>query len=68
MDDVVDLVKEKAGSGRKLAQALGITHQAVSQWKRVPLEHIEEIEKRWGIPREQLRPDVYNGRRWAAAP
>lgn len=47
------------GTARALAAALDITPQAVSQWKKVPIFHVLEIEKLTGIPRHELRPDVY---------
>lgn len=36
-----------------------ITPQAVHQWRRIPVEHVLTIERVAGIPRHQLRPDVY---------
>lgn len=48
-----------AGGIRPLARALGITHQAILQWKRVPAERVIEIERITGIDREHLRPDLY---------
>ena len=38
-----------------------ITPQAISQWNRIPAERALDIEKLTGIPRHQLRPDL-----WAA--
>ena len=51
----------KAGGASKLARALGITRQAVEQWKGrvVPPEHVLEIEKITGVSRYELRPDIY---------
>lgn len=42
-----------------LAEAIGRTKQAVNQWKRVPGELVPEVERATGVPREQLRPDLY---------
>jgi len=44
-----------------LADALEVTQGAVSQWmnKRVPAERVLEFEKLTGIPRHELRPDIY---------
>lgn len=42
-----------------LAKSLGITPGAVSQWVRVPAERVVEVERATGIPREELRPDLF---------
>lgn len=51
----------EAGGASKLARALGITRQAVEQWKGrgVPPEHVLAIEKITGVSRYALRPDIY---------
>jgi DNA-binding transcriptional regulator YdaS (Cro superfamily) len=54
---------ETAGSMGKLARILGISQQAVSQWREVPTRHIIAIERATGVPREVLRPDLYRRRR-----
>jgi DNA-binding transcriptional regulator YdaS (Cro superfamily) len=48
-----------AGGKRKLARLLGISHQAISQWRSIPAKHIIKIEEVTGVPRERLRPDLY---------
>lgn len=47
------------GSARKLAAKIGVSHQAISKWRRVPAEFVVVMEKATGIPREELRPDLY---------
>lgn len=42
-----------------LADELGITNSAVWQWRRVPAERVIDVEKFTGIPRHELRPDLY---------
>lgn len=54
-----------AGSVSALARALGITHSAVSQWRKVPAERVIDVERATGIPREKLRPDLYPSERAA---
>jgi DNA-binding transcriptional regulator YdaS (Cro superfamily) len=48
-----------AGSLRSLARLLGITHQAIMQWDKVPAERMLQIEEVTGVARERLRPDLY---------
>lgn len=42
-----------------LAMQLNISKQAVHQWRQVPATRARDIEGITGIPREELRPDVY---------
>lgn len=44
---------------KRLASELGVTTGAVSQWSRVPVERVLEVERIVGIPRHELRPDIY---------
>ena len=43
----------------ELARRLGITRQAVDQWRKVPATRAVEVERETGIPRHELRPDVF---------
>lgn len=47
------------GKAKALAEALGITPQALSQWQQVPPLRVLEVERITGIPRHELRPDLY---------
>ena len=40
---------------------LGVHKSTVLRWqeRKVPAERVLEIEKRFGIPRSKLRPDLY---------
>lgn len=62
----VELVIAKAGGMRALARALGINYQAIQSWKEIPAKRVLEIEQATGIPREQLRPDLYGPPRAAS--
>lgn len=42
-----------------LAMQLDISKQAVYQWRQIPATRARDIERITGIPREELRPDVY---------
>ncbi|MBC3421816.1 MULTISPECIES: YdaS family helix-turn-helix protein [Pseudomonas] len=50
-----------AGSGKALADLLGVTPMAVSYWKTrgVPARQALPIEKATGVSRHELRPDLY---------
>jgi cyclic pyranopterin phosphate synthase len=59
-------VRGAAGGAVALARRLSavgrpITSQAVSQWTRVPARHVKNVEQITGIPRFQLRPDLFDG-------
>ena len=41
----------------EIANALDIRVQAVSQWRRVPIQRVAVVSEITGIPQEQLRPD-----------
>lgn len=43
-----------------LARAIGITKQATHQWRGpIPAERVPAISKAFGIPRHELRPDLW---------
>lgn len=48
-----------AGGPTKLAEGLGVTRSAVSQWQRIPAERVLDVERITGVPRHELRPDLY---------
>lgn len=50
---------KQAGGGAKLAGALNLKRQAIYQWQRVPADHVSAVEQITGIPRHELRPDLY---------
>lgn len=47
------------GSLAGLADPLGISIQAVSQWDEVPPLRVLAVERVSGVPRHELRPDLY---------
>jgi DNA-binding transcriptional regulator YdaS (Cro superfamily) len=57
--DATKLAIQRAGGGSKLAEKLGLTRQAIYQWQRIPPERVQRVEEVTGIPRHQLRPDLY---------
>lgn len=50
---------EAVGGQKTLAEKLSIKSQAISQWDRVPVGRVLTIEELSGIPRTELRPDIY---------
>lgn len=66
-ESALTLAKERAGGTAKLAERLGITSQAISQWRKVPVERVADVEAATGVPRSVLRPDVYPPGREVAA-
>ncbi|WP_454021274.1 Cro/CI family transcriptional regulator [Azospirillum sp. Marseille-Q6669] len=51
----------RAGGAVKLGSRLGISSQAVSQWKRCPPERVLQVEDATNgeVARHELRPDLY---------
>ena len=59
MDTALQNALEAAGGPTALARALDVSHQAVIQWKRVPVNRVLAVERITGITRYELRPDIY---------
>lgn len=59
MNTVTKYAIEKAGGAKALGRALGISHQAIGQWRQVPALRVIAIESLTGISRHDLRPDIY---------
>jgi hypothetical protein len=57
----INLAIEAAEGRRRLGRLLGISHQAIGSWDRVPAERLVDIEVLTGVGREVLRPDLYQG-------
>jgi hypothetical protein len=52
-------VLDAAGGVMALARMLNLNHAVVSRWHQVPAHWIIEIENKTGVPREQIRPELY---------
>jgi DNA-binding transcriptional regulator YdaS (Cro superfamily) len=55
---------ETAGGQNRLAKLINVTQSQVWYWlmrskKGVPAERVIDIERETGVPRSELRPDLY---------
>jgi DNA-binding transcriptional regulator YdaS (Cro superfamily) len=50
---------DRVGGQAKFARLIGVTAQAVSQWDEVPPLRVLAVEQVSGVPRHELRPDLY---------
>lgn len=58
--DGLTRAKEAVGGNTALARLLGgITPQAISQWRRVPVNRVLDVERVTKVSRHLLRPDIY---------
>ena len=54
--------RSRAGKSQKdLAAQIGVRPSALCKWERgrIPAERVIEVERITGIPRHELRPDLY---------
>lgn len=60
-DEALRKAIDAVGSTAKLAAALGLSSQAISQWEEVPAHRVLAVERATGgkITRHELRPDLY---------
>jgi DNA-binding transcriptional regulator YdaS (Cro superfamily) len=50
---------DRVGGTVRMAETVGVTPQAVSQWAHIPIHHVPRISGVTGLPRHKLRPDLY---------
>lgn len=50
---------DKVGGVAQLAEKIGVSRQAIYQWSRIPAERVVDVERATGIPRSELRPDIF---------
>ena len=56
--EVRELLK-RAGGVAKVANACGLTRQAVYAWETIPVKHLAAVEAVSGLSKVELRPDLY---------
>ena len=62
MESSIEKAVRAVGSQSALARAVKVTPQAVQQWVdagRVSHKKVIEVERVSGVPRQELRPDIY---------
>lgn len=62
MESPIEKAVRIAGSQSALARMVDVTPQAVQQWvvsRRVSHKKVIEVERFTGVPRQELRPDIY---------
>ena len=57
--DVKKIIADLGGA-QKVAALVGVSFQAVYQWKKVPAEHVLKISKALGVSPKKIRPDVFD--------
>ena len=61
-DPVMSRILECTKSQTELARLVGKPQSTVQYWfssGRVPPEHVLDVERVTGIPRQEIRPDIY---------
>jgi len=67
--EVIAEALEKGGGVAAVAKALKMSTEGVRLWRargRVPADRIVELERITGVPRERLRPDLFDSSRIAS--
>ncbi len=56
--DIKTIIRSADGPA-KLGRVLGLSHSTILAWKSVPPKHVPAISRLTGIPRHELRPDLW---------
>jgi len=59
MLDIIRKAADRIGGVPRLADRIGVTRQAIYQWREIPAERVREIATLTGVARADLRPDLY---------
>lgn len=66
MDKLNSWMREQRGRLSGLAAFLNITPAAIKQWQIIPADKLIAVEGFTSIPRQELRPDLFEGMKEAA--
>lgn len=58
-DPALERAIKAVGNGQVLAEKLGISPQALSQWDKVPPARVLDVERITGVSRYEQRPDIF---------
>jgi hypothetical protein len=61
MIDVLKLAAGRAGGVPSLAKKIGVSKQALYQWRRVPADKVAALARETGLSERLLRPDLFAG-------
>jgi len=64
-DEIMRMIFKRPGFAAEVARHVGVTHQNVSQWNRVPPHYVLDLVELLKMTPEQIRPDVFGKRRKA---
>ena len=61
MTKLVEKLRERGIKLVDVAQDAAVNKSTVTRWlqKRIPAERVLEVERITGVPRHELRPDIY---------
>lgn len=49
-----------AGGVTRLAEKIGITRSAVSQWHEIPIDRVADVQRATGLTKYEQRPDIFD--------
>ena len=59
-DHVMKMIFSKPGFASVIARHLGVSHQNVAAWNKVPAHHVLDIAPLIEMDAEQIRPDIFS--------
>ena len=62
-DRIMRRIYSERGLATRIAGELGLTYQAVQQWKKVPPEHVMSLAPILKMAPEDIRPDIFRPRK-----